>query len=466
MLKQNIICLLLLSGLLVGTVCGQNDSVRLRNAKPVKASVWTNGFRIGLTSQAQVVLPATLIHAPDDSYVLSRPGFGGENGIELSYHFGHFGVSLGLNFGTFRVLNLKPHFENAPDADLDDLDFWFHNQFHLYSMVHNVLLPLKFEFHYPINDHFAIMADLGAKLAVGYQLYTAQGNPWATVYEDIAMKPLYASLVTDVGFYYRLPYGDLLRGSLGANVGFQHVTDGEYHYQNPACNVEGSGQLFSRNTNFNLQVAYIHTFHRYKQRRVTDTAWKSELPRHEFQLNVGDPILAVNSSSIGFDNFVYSIFREFPFTYSATYWTHPIGDYPITRYVPTFSFNYHYRAVKWFWVGGLTTITGLHNTWRDRFTDEVTGHGSEVRITLMPDLRFSYLNRKHVTLYSGFGIGLDLITMKDPHVYGDDNTRTHCGFAYQLTAFGVKAGAKHWFGNLELGFGLKGIVSAGLGYEF
>ena len=136
--------------------------------------------------------------------------------------------------------------------------------------------------------------------------------------------------------------------------------------------------------------------------------------------------------------------------------------------MPTFSFNYHYRAIKWLWVGGLATVSGLHNTWRDRFTDEVTDHGSEVHITLMPDLRFSYLNREHVTLYSGFGLGLNMVFMNDPHLsnlYGEDKA-SYFSLAYQLTAFGVKAGAKHWFGDLELGYGHKGIISAGFGYEF
>jgi len=446
--------------LLCGVAHGQ-DSVQVSNA-PVHIPAWDKGFRIGMTTQAQLVLPASL--TADDPYMISLPGFGGELGVELSYHFSHFGVSLGLNFGTFRVFNFKPHFDDAPGADLDDPDFWWYNQFHHYSMIPNLLLPLKFEFHYPFNDKLAIVADIGAKFAFGYKMDYADGDIWISTYEDIAMKPLYVSLVTDVGLYYRLPYGDLIRGSVGANVGFQHVSDGEYQYKNPGCNVQGEGTFFTRNTNFNLQVAYIHTFRRYKQRRATET-WQQELPRHEFQFNVGDPVLAVNSSSIGFSNFFSSLFQDFPYTYSAAYWTQPIGDYPITRFVPTFSFNYHYRATKWFWVGGLTTVTGLHNTWHDRFSDEITGHGSEVHFTCMPDLRFSYFNRKHVTLYSGFGLGLKIISLKDPHQY-DDKTHTFYRAAYQLTAFGVKAGAKHWFGNVELGLGYKGFLSAGFGYEF
>ena len=191
MSKHTLICLLLLLGMGVGAVSGQ-DSDSIVGAESVKIPIWDNGFRIGLTSQAQLVLPATL--SADDPYVKSQPGFGGENGIELSYHFGYFGVSLGLTFGTFRVFNFKPHFDDAPGADLDDPDFWFYNQFHHYSMVHNVFLPLKFEFHYPFNDKFAIMADIGTKLAVGYQLLMADGSMWMTTYEDAAMKPLFPLL--------------------------------------------------------------------------------------------------------------------------------------------------------------------------------------------------------------------------------------------------------------------------------
>ena len=36
----------------------------------------------------------------------------------------------------------------------------------------------------------------------------------------------------------------------------------------------------------------------------------------------------------------------------------------------------------------------------------------------------------------------------------------------QLTAFGVRAGGEHLFGTFELGAGIKGIASAGIGYAF
>ena len=38
--------------------------------------------------------------------------------------------------------------------------------------------------------------------------------------------------------------------------------------------------------------------------------------------------------------------------------------------------------------------------------------------------------------------------------------------SFQLTAFGVRAGGEHLFGSFELGVGIKGFASAGIGYAF
>ena len=95
----------------------------------------------------------------------------------------------------------------------------------------------------------------------------------------------------------------------------------------------------------------------------------------------------------------------------------------------------------------------------------------------MPSLRFSYLNRPHITLYSGLDIGLlivrrtpELIMNSDIGVLLDQtclpHNRTDVFSAFHLTAFGVKAGAKHWFGSFELGAGIKGFANLGVGYEF
>jgi hypothetical protein len=88
----------------------------------------------------------------------------------------------------------------------------------------------------------------------------------------------------------------------------------------------------------------------------------------------------------------------------------------------------------------------------------------------MPELRFSYLNRPHVTLYSAVAAGASLFFGKQY------NARNYGYFSWekiskvypscQLTAFGVRAGGEHLFGSFELGVGMKGFVSGGIGYAF
>lgn len=75
-----------------------------------------------------------------------------------------------------------------------------------------------------------------------------------------------------------------------------------------------------------------------------------------------------------------------------------------------------------------------------------------------------------MTLYSGLGLGIgfmighpykqiDLITSEEyvPHYHYS---------SFQLTAIGVRAGAGHWFGTAELGFGARGFATLGAGYAF
>lgn len=70
-------------------VFGQ-DSVRISDS-PVQVPFWGNGFRVGVASQAQLVLPATLSN--DDPYVISQPASG---------------VKTGLNFPIISDISVSP----------------------------------------------------------------------------------------------------------------------------------------------------------------------------------------------------------------------------------------------------------------------------------------------------------------------------------------------------------------------
>ena len=95
-------------------------------------------------------------------------------------------------------------------------------------------------------------------------------------------------------------------------------------------------------------------------------------------------------------------------------------------------------------------------------------------------MRFSYLNRPHVTLYSALSVGMaqffgeednyDVVYPENRHPWFSDGINgdyTPTQFStFHVTLLGVKAGWRHVFGSIELGAGYKGLGSIGIGYEF
>ena len=65
-------------------------------------------------------------------------------------------------------------------------------------------------------------------------------------------------------------------------------------------------------------------------------------------------------------------------------------------------------------------------------------------LTLLPNVRFTYLNKEWVKMYSGVGIGA---------LAAFDNQRNiEAAPAFNLNALGVQVGKGHWSGAIELGF--------------
>lgn len=102
--------------------------------------------------------------------------------------------------------------------------------------------------------------------------------------------------------------------------------------------------------------------------------------------------------------------------------------------------------------------------YKDRITGIKAGYSHTHLFSVMPSVRFSWLNKKHVTLYSGLSLGIGLIfdEAKDNTVH---TLETEPMIAGQLSAVGIQAGGK-WYGFAELGIGTLGFVQAGFGYHF
>ena len=141
------------------------------------------------------------------------------------------------------------------------------------------------------------------------------------------------------------------------------------------------------------------------------------------------------------------------------------------RTTPVFSLNYHYRLTKWLWVGAMVNYAYYKDHLDYPFgTNAVYTQRRMNCLTLMPELRFSYLNRPHVTLYSAVAAGASLFFGKQLYekqygsLYWERINKVYP--SCQLTALGVRAGGEHLFGSFELGVGMKGFVSGGIGYAF
>ena len=72
----------------------------------------------------------------------------------------------------------------------------------------------------------------------------------------------------NLGIYYRLPYNDLLRLSVLANVAFKDRFQGWYEY---LLQDDAYGALSYRHNHIGLELAYIHSFKTRAGRQATDT---------------------------------------------------------------------------------------------------------------------------------------------------------------------------------------------------
>ena len=190
-----------------------------------------------------------------------------------------------------------------------------------------------------------------------------------------------------------------------------------------------------------------------------EPSWKETMPRHDLQFGIGDPaLLFVADGNIGWgcrwdDQSADDWFTND--TYNA-----------LTLAIPTLNFEYRYRLAKWFWLGAAFSYTTILDHWNDCVTGDPVARTSRHFITLMPSVRFSWLNKKYITLYSGLSMGCTIAPGSD---YYQNRNRiyktTDVYFAGQLTCVGIQGG-KNWYGFAETGIGTQGFIKVGFGYKF
>jgi len=463
----------------------EKKSARKRQEESLFLEELFEGFHLGYIGQFDLTMPAQLT---EDPRLMSVPYVGGHAGLEFSWHFARwFGVSAALNYGTTGALRLKYEWQDGNPETI--------KRNYLYGT--GLSMPVKFEFHYPISPKAWALVDAGVRIRMPWNTFIygynpdhsameteydysnyveqlSEDNPLILNYNYIDRDILNVDILAGVGMYIRLRNNDLLRWNVGYNIALREFAIGSYvqriynAYDNlmPPPEEEYQdiqGEFSLRNHFFYAQVAYIHTFSKSKHRSETAPyALKygnNKMYNHEFKLEVSDPFGYIIMQSPQLHQF--------------------FGDQPECSIeskttLPMFSVGYHYRVLPWFWIGASINYgytkddISIRQTLDDPLAFNLEGTQSYHLLGILPDIRFSYFNRPHVTLYSALSLGI-VMHIRGKYdgneVYEDYFSHSNIYSAFHATLFGVKAGGSHWFGSFELGAGYKGFVSLGFGYE-
>ena len=115
---------------------------------------------------------------------------------------------------------------------------------------------------------------------------------------------------------------------------------------------------------------------------------------------------------------------------------------------------------EWFYLGGTVVYTGGFK--RVEYIPLRTRRGtySFNNFAFMPEVRFAWVRRDIVQLYSGLGVGIQFAVYDE---YETKQTGLDC--AFDVTFIGISVGRK-FFGYFDIGQGSRGILSVGVGYRF
>lgn len=135
------------------------------------------------------------------------------------------------------------------------------------------------------------------------------------------------------------------------------------------------------------------------------------------------------------------------------------------RYCGNYGVQYHHNF-KWWFQYGVKATAEFGNVFRyaeDRTA--MTGYTNESMWTLMPSIRFTYLNRNWVRLYSGLDMGV-AIQYSDDKLYEPGHTGKYLEshFAFNMTPIGINVGKKV-YGMFEFNIGAASFIKFGIGYR-
>lgn len=180
----------------------------------------------------------------------------------------------------------------------------------------------------------------------------------------------------------------------------------------------------------------------------TAQAQDTESPKYEFRLGWG-----------GYPNMDYENFTVWPgFDYTDTPIKDMFSDYDGNTYMTgNIMAAFDIRMKKWFTFSIGLAADGVWKNTYDIVTGNKVGRVSGYIFTVMPQAKFTWVNREMVRLYSSVGLGITA---------GEFDRVSDCFPAGQAVLLGISVG-RRFVGFAELGSGtmyMGGMI--GVGYRF
>ena len=149
-------------------------------------------------------------------------------------------------------------------------------------------------------------------------------------------------------------------------------------------------------------------------------------------------------------------------------------SYKNKRWSVPVSAEYFYHVNRFLSVGAIGAFNCMKQDIYLNVTDKegnttVTKDGSlkKFNLTILPAVKFDWLRREHIGLYSKVGLGASFMMERQKEDAGEElYSGTDVIFNFQLSAIGFEVGNLRIRGFAELGVGEQGIAVIGLRYKF
>ncbi len=201
-------------------------------------------------------------------------------------------------------------------------------------------------------------------------------------------------------------------------------------------------------------------------------------PRHELRASMGvQP--ATHAIYYGFVNGYYYYYNQYsslltpPAYYHNFYDAYELGFYydQLKYYdsriakMPSVGLSYTYRAKRWCELGAVAAYTGSFNKRYTADGKRQVGGCKEHFLIVMPTVRFVWLKRDLVRMYSTLSVGVVRSWMCTNYDYAAPVRISSSELGLEIIPIGISVG-RRVFGFAELGYSDRGWLNMGVGFRF